>query len=135
MTPLCLGRDPEWWGFNHDGARLALAICRRCPAAGECRDDEPEPLGVIRAGVAYSDEGRALPLCSTCGYPNARVGFGSDERCERCMPGLTRWRTDIARWAGEGLSDIQIGRRVGATRRQVADFRRKQTSVPIREVA
>jgi len=129
MTALCRGRDPEWWDFHSDGARLALAICRRCPASAECAAEEPKPLGVIRAGVAYNDEGTVLSLCPTCGYPQHRPGFANPDRCGRCdVPSLTRWRADITRWAAGGISDTVIGGRLGATRRQVETFRRKQTT-------
>lgn len=80
MTALCAGRDPEWWSPGSDGARLAMAICRRCTG---CPSNDPTPHGVIRQGVPYGDTGRVLPVCD-CGYPNAGYRGGPVLPCARC---------------------------------------------------
>lgn len=87
MTPLCATRPSEWWEPADPGARLALALCRVCPALPSCLDGDPRPYGVIRAAAAWSDEGKPLPICA-CGYPNC-----SDQKmrrpyllCSRCRP-------------------------------------------------
>lgn len=96
MTPdgLCFTRPADWWSPDDDGARLALLLCRACPRLNRCEDESGKEYGVIRAGVAYGDDGRVLPLCA-CGYPNRhrRGGTGrTNTRCHRCaVPILKRW--------------------------------------------
>jgi hypothetical protein len=122
---LCAGRPPEFWWTGHQGNRLALAICRRCTA---CPDNDPEPHGVIRRGVAYSDAGKPLPLCSACGGPN--VGYnGGDPSLKVCagcavpdLP-LPKWRASRNRWlvglVARGFTARQAGAQAGLTRSAV----------------
>lgn len=128
MTALCHGLPHEWWWTGDDGNRLAMAICRRCPTAPRCREGDPYPHGVLRAGVAYTDDGRAMSECATCGYPR-RANHGpktyQPDTCPRCeLPPLVRFRNDIERWAAAGIPNRVIAGRVGATRDQVADAQR-----------
>lgn len=80
MTALCVGKPAEWWSPEDPGARLAIAICRRCPNVFDCADGDPNPAGVIRGGVAYSDTGTPMAECPTCGYPRPARATG----CSRC---------------------------------------------------
>lgn len=80
---LCAGLPAGWWTPDDDGARLAQAICRRCPAQPGCLDGDPQPHGVIRAGRAYSDAGKVLPDCEVCGRPCADYRGGTP-RCRVC---------------------------------------------------
>lgn len=85
IVGLCTGRPADWWDTEDDGARLALALCRACPALQECPSGDPHPKGVVRAGNAYSDTGAVLPICPTCGYP--QVGYKGGpvfDTCGRC---------------------------------------------------
>ena len=117
---LCHGRPPQWWTPADPGARLALAICRRCPGRDDCLDGDPQPAGVIRAGVAFADDGTAYRPCPDCGYPKTGSTY---QPCGHCgVPSLARWRADIDRWLTEGISPAIIGRRLGASPRQVRDL-------------
>lgn len=127
MTALCHGRDPELWSTGDDGNRLALLICARCTG---CPDTDPNPAGVIRQGVAYSDTGFALPVCGDCGYPV--VGYnGGTPSCRRCADPqvwvadrtwLRRRRVTVL--AGKGLLDRQISDRTGIPAKSVSRIRR-----------
>lgn len=84
----CRRLPPEWWESGDDGNRLAMSLCRgACPVRGECADSEPRSVGVIRAGVAYSDVGTVLRLCP-CGRPiiarDGRALPGTTLRCPDC---------------------------------------------------
>jgi len=83
-------RPPEWWDVDNPGARLAVLLCGVCPALERCRRLARRPAGVVWAGVAYSDAGVPLPICS-CGYPD-EVGTGRG--CRWCgldsLPGMPR---------------------------------------------
>lgn len=77
---MCLTRPADWWDTADDGARLALMLCSICPARLACPEDGT--VGVIRGGIAYSDDGERLPLCP-CGYP---VPYPVRAVCYRCIP-------------------------------------------------
>lgn len=77
---LCRTRPADWWDFGDDGNRLALDVCSVCPVRDRCGTGEH--AGVIRAGVAWSDEGVEVPLCR-CGYPVPGIGW---VECVRCDP-------------------------------------------------
>lgn len=123
MTALCVGRDPEMWTPESDLARLAMAICRRCTG---CPDNDPKPHGVIRRAVPYSNTGRPMSVCPTCGYPQPGDASHHPDRCPRCdLPALTRFAADLASWHAAGLTDRQAGARIGASSEQVRDTRRR----------
>ncbi len=92
---LCATLPPEWWDTEDDGARFALKLCRGCSArrGSECSAGlpDPSPAGVVRAGVAYSDAGKPLPLCP-CDYPIIGYRGGTPGRCHRCLPPAPTWR-------------------------------------------
>lgn len=92
MRRLCETRPADWWDTADGGARLALYLCRVCPALARC-ESGPE-YGVIRAGKAYGDNGKVLPICP-CGYPNRHVAGGAGKTnplCHRCaVPTMRRW--------------------------------------------
>jgi hypothetical protein len=95
---LCHTRPPEYWDSGNAGNRLALLICGQCTG---CPEGDPKPHGVIRQGVAYSDEGLPLPPCSNCGAPNLTYTGGdpSAKVCSTCV--------DPKVW----LPDLRAGRR------------------------
>lgn len=80
MTALCATRPSDWWMVPDGGNRLALGLCSVCPALPTCGTDRE--YGVIRAGVAWDDEGRVLALCS-CGRPEA---YADRVDCYDCRP-------------------------------------------------
>lgn len=104
MRALCVDQPPEHWDTGDRGNRLALALCRVCPARdGEvCTVGQPDrrPFGVIRAGVAYNERGRRCEICD-CGYPNDDIDKGRDRPpgCRQCrVPVLRSWaRTFMSR--------------------------------------
>lgn len=121
---LCRGLPPEWWFTDDPGARLAMAICRRCPSQVGCAAGDLAPHGVVRAGAPFSSTGVLLADCPTCGYPQAGDRVAQQDKCPRCeLPPLARFRTDIERWAAAGITNKAIGARVGASTRQVSDAR------------
>lgn len=85
--PACLGKPSEWWDTGDGGNRLALGLCDVCPArrgdACDAGTPDPEPYGVIRASIAYSDTGHRLPVCR-CGYPQTSYRGGAVTDCPRC---------------------------------------------------
>ena len=97
MRALCVGQPPEFWDTGNDGNRLALALCRVCPARDgeDCTVGEPDrrPFGVTRGAVAYNERGGRCDLCA-CGYPMDEL---PDVRrhlteCRRCRtPQLRSW--------------------------------------------
>lgn len=98
----CLPMD--WWDTGDDGNRLALALCGVCPVLEQCARTRRREWGVIRAGIAYGEDGKPLGLCR-CGYPNRhriawRTGLPSNPRCHRCKdPVLRRWSSRNRYWA------------------------------------
>ncbi|WP_420123881.1 hypothetical protein [Nakamurella sp.] len=104
MTGLCATRPADWWDLGDDGNRLALAICRACPALATCAaDTTAREAGVIRAGIAYLERGGIAPICQ-CGYPDDKR---ADSRrttvlCRRChVPQVRAWRQDRRRYWAE----------------------------------
>jgi hypothetical protein len=118
---LCARLPSAWWDLGDDGNRHALMICRVCPFERACEAGDPEPHGIIRAGRAYADNGRVLPIC-VCGYPHAVTRVYPGTRCPRCrMPRLDQFAADIKRWAARGDTFSAMGRRIGADRHNVRD--------------
>ena len=66
---LCRGLPPEWWYIGDPGNRLAIGLCRVCPALPDCLAGDPRPCAIIRAATAYDGASKAIPLCPRCGYP------------------------------------------------------------------
>lgn len=79
----CAGHNPDMWTtpegphglmrqLHTQRAREGLAICAHCPVSKQCGADAVRGgiwgrAGVIRAGIAYNEAGRALPTCEECG--------------------------------------------------------------------
>jgi hypothetical protein len=129
VTALCATRDPEWWAPESDGARLALLFCAVCPG---CPDNDPEPCGVIRQGVAYSDSGKPLPICEDCGYPVADYR-GGHVRCPRCsVPDVwipsKAWLTRRRVLALPGLPAREVAERVGISPNSVWRIRGEEAA-------
>jgi hypothetical protein len=80
---ICTRLPAEWWHVGDDANRLAILLCRVCPFLPRC--DNGRQYGVIRAGVAWSNDGRPLPLCA-CDYPNTTDPRSSVKVCRRCAP-------------------------------------------------
>lgn len=125
---LCRGLPADWWEPASDGARLAMAICRRCPSLDGCEAGDPKPHGVIRAGIAYSDAGRVLPPCSACGGPNSTYSGGdpSVKVCGGCVvpqvpiPNVLRTRQAwMVALAKRGFTARQVAEETGASRSTV----------------
>lgn len=125
--PRCQGPPPEYWDIGDDGNRLALMLCDVCPRRRGTECDaglaDPNPHGVIRAGVPYSEAGNAISICIICGYPN--LGFRDGiigKGCPRCAPPpLERFRGDITRMVARGDSYAAVGRLIGAERTSIRD--------------
>ncbi len=127
---LCAGLDPEWWTPTSQGARLAMRICGQC---GGCPTTDPNPCGVIRQGIPYTDNGRTLPLCPNCGYPHTAYRGGTLTLCPRCrvpdvpIPEARGGRhAHIVALARRGLSDDVIAVEVGMTVKAVGKVRRRR---------
>jgi hypothetical protein len=102
---LCASRPAEWWDIEDGGARLALLLCRVCPQLQRCSSTAGDEHGVIRAGVAYGNDGKPLPICG-CGYPNRhRIAWRTKKRpplCHRCVvPSIRTPRTRVSRARSE----------------------------------
>lgn len=83
VTALCRGKPADWWETGDGGNRLALTICRACPARPRCAAAARDECGVVRAGIAYSDTGKVLPVCH-CGYPQTSYRGGTVTCCPWC---------------------------------------------------
>ena len=93
---LCETRPWEFWETGDPGNRLALALCRVCPArrGEDCAAGQPDPrpTGVIRGGVAYNERGGRCPICPVCGYPVTDLPDRCRPVCVRCrVPRLRSW--------------------------------------------
>ncbi|MFY1686453.1 helix-turn-helix domain-containing protein [Plantactinospora sp. WMMB782] len=121
--PACHGKPADWWDTGDDGNRLALALCGVCPTrdGDTCTAGipDPHPHGVIRAGIAYSDTGRRLPICR-CGYPQDDYLGGQPTDCRRCrVPDVPipdprrvfRWRVRDLHLAG--IREAEMARLLG----------------------
>jgi hypothetical protein len=124
VTALCRTRPADWWDTGDDGNRLALLLCSVCPGRTTCSEGDPEPHGVIRGGVAWSDAGVRLPLCA-CGRPAP----GRAE-CYDCDPPAVRswadWRAPVSReericaLSASGVSYRAIALEFGLSKSMVA---------------
>ena len=119
--PLCFGRPHEWWETGDGGNRLAIALCKACPMryGTECHAGmpDPSPVGVIRAGIPYSDNGAALPLCPSCGYPNTAYRGGKNSLCATCQPptvSVVANRQLVTDLFKSGVDTGRIAARIGA---------------------
>lgn len=93
-----------------------MQICGRC--MGCPAEDDPEPRGVIRRGVPYSDSGKVLPLCPNCGRPNTAYRGGDPGLCEACDPrnvlvAPADRPARIATLVADGWSDEDIAAELG----------------------
>ncbi|WP_174527664.1 hypothetical protein, partial [Micromonospora maritima] len=82
--PRCRGKNPTWWDTGNEGNLQAFATCQTCPlpAIGECLPYEGA-TGVIIAGVAYDDRGRALTRCPDCWFPMPITSEAPQGQCKR----------------------------------------------------
>ena len=126
---LCRGRPADWWETGDPGNALAVLICGLC--AG-CPDNDLEPHGVIRRGIAYSDAGKPLPPCSNCAMPNTAFtgGDASRKRCTSCADptiAIPDVRLSRQRWVGalarRGFTTEQIAAEAGVGVRAVERIR------------
>lgn len=78
---LCLNRPASWWDTGDPGNRKAIALCAVCPGNYRCADDDPEPRGVIRAGIAYNDRGKTVTVCPRCGRLDDATRRTTPHRC------------------------------------------------------
>jgi len=128
VTRRCVGKPADWWTPDDDGARLAIALCRGCPALARCTTEDPHPHGVIRAAVPYSDDGQVLQLCP-CGYPDLAYRGGARTVCGRCrtpdvpIPGAVDLRRRRVAALAARLTDQQIADQLGVSARTVRDDR------------
>jgi hypothetical protein len=81
----CHRLPADWWESGDPGNRLAMTICRTaCTVRDQCDQADPQPAGIVHAGVAYNDRGEPYPTCP-CGNPvirrSARPGW-----CWACEP-------------------------------------------------
>jgi hypothetical protein len=84
-SAICRTRPWDWWETGDGGNRLAMTLCRvACPVVADCAQADPAPIGMIRAGVAYSNTGLPLLVCP-CGRPIDRQGARRDW-CRTCEP-------------------------------------------------
>jgi hypothetical protein len=128
---LCSTLPPDWFEPASDGARHALGICRSCPSRGGCLVKDPTPHGVIRAGNAYSDTGRILPICSNCGYPDVGYRGGDVTVCRRCAVPDVPIPADrgagrlarIAQLVSDGQTDEQIAAEFGMAKESLRKLR------------
>ncbi|MFG3710789.1 hypothetical protein [Micromonospora sp. NPDC047730] len=82
--PRCAGKDAARWNTGHEGNLFAYAVCAACrlPQIGDCAPDE-STRGVILAGVAYDDRGRALSRCPHCDFPMPISAEAPQGACKR----------------------------------------------------
>lgn len=81
----CTTRDPRWWDTFNAGNAKAIKLCNTaCPFKDLCEQDNTQAIGVIRAGIAYDDDGLPVVACSVCGHPRRRVD-PVNEQCEPCV--------------------------------------------------
>lgn len=121
---LCQGPPSDYWLLGDDGNRLALMLCDVCPrrlgATCNAGLPDPNPHGVIRAAVAYSEAGAPLPRC-VCGYPQTEYRGGDVGLCSRCtvLPDIAIPPKDavlarrIRLLVADGATDTQIGVALG----------------------
>lgn len=100
----------EWWHPERGGtAAQAIAICKRCPVMGDCRDH------AVTAGERHGvwggtgPTGRRTPrdetkvrviVCRQCTVQFTHVGYGNRLLCEKCREnrGLESRRLARAAW-------------------------------------
>lgn len=79
----CTTRDPRWWDTFNPGNAKAIDLCKTaCPFKDECERDPSEPIGIVRAGVAYDDDTCPVDTCPVCKHPRRHI----DKILGRCDP-------------------------------------------------
>lgn len=124
LRALCRTLPEDWWDLPSDGNRLAMGICSVCPVRVRCGQGDPDPRGVVRAGVAYRDTGEVASVCP-CGRPiPTRRDRGECFTCEprhdlqvpKAYTPPTRTdahRDEIAALVDAGYGYRAIGRKLG----------------------
>jgi hypothetical protein len=111
----CVTNPPQWWDTGNRSGNKAVRLCGTCPWNEQCtpaRGDRPH--GVIRAGVAYGDDGRPVRLCKSCSTPLGKNTSRTTVRCDRCKRGrLIKHHQQIADMVEQGCTWAVIGRVVG----------------------
>jgi hypothetical protein len=102
VKALCETRPTDWWETGDEGNRLALLLCGVCPARVRCAETSTGEYGVVRAGVAYQDDGRVAAICD-CGQPiDTYRGRTLSGCCGWCrVPLVKAWRQDRRRYWAE----------------------------------
>jgi hypothetical protein len=111
----CVTNPPQWWDTGNRRGNTALRLCGTCPWIDQCTPTNGDkPTGVIRAGVAYDDNGRPARLCKGCAAALNKATAHTTVHCDRCKRGrLVRHHTRIADLVEQGCSWAVIGRAVG----------------------
>lgn len=116
----CEVRPANWWDTGDPGNPRAIAICNTCPFKDDCAPKPGEQVpGTIRAGVAYNDDGRTLPICNVCRRPKQRA-FGARWYCNHCAAAAagatpSEQHDRIAAMRAKKLPWTTIGPAVGTT--------------------
>lgn len=137
----CRRLNPDDYDTGADGNRFVMLLCNQvCPVRAQCAAADPAPVGVIRAGIAYTNTGDKAAICG-CGQPIHPPRVAST-MCRRCDPPLDtpmpRYRQtrrarhgEVARHAdtivdlkGRGFSDRAIALRLGCSATAVRGVRR-----------
>lgn len=104
-TRILCGTNPDAWttpsqrisGGAVTAARHAIAVCHACPVLAECGLDAQAhpPIGLIQAGVPYSDAGTPMGRCENDGCRRFILGRGTNARfcgqgCEEAVRARTK---------------------------------------------
>lgn len=121
----CVTNPPQWWDTGHAGNGDAIRLCNTaCPLKTVCAADTDQPIGVIRAGIPYDDDGRRLNTCTTCDHPVSAWSGAARKMCRHCprdaRPVDHHQRIAELRAAGKGYAEIADD--IGAHREAVRAY-------------
>ena len=112
----CSRWDPRMWETGNEGNGEAIRMCGWCPFRDRCLAENPDPRGVIVAGVPYGDWGQkvALPLAPKPEEPVIRAARPADHR------------EDIMRRADAGATSGQIAVALNLSPQAVKGYLRRR---------
>lgn len=88
----CTYHDPRWWDLGSSEVDRAAMLClTACPTKLflEC-EAGPDPIGMVKAGVLFGDNGRPVPKPCRCGECRRCKGVVADHHDQIALMRLAK---------------------------------------------
>lgn len=118
----CEVRNPDWWVTGNENNATAIMLCQTaCRFASGCPAANPDPVGVIVAGVAYDDYNRAVKVCDQCGHPWHQRIAGRPATCMCPRTAADHHKQIVTMW-NAGKSSEAMAKATGLSRHTVRNY-------------